>query len=102
MGASVAIAAMRMKEEKVLDQFRVAGATSPATAKTEGDLGVTDSRALNRLRRQAIIREAAPGRLYLDEEVLKAVRRRRLRLVWMLLVIVLLVLAAIELGIIRQ
>jgi hypothetical protein len=102
MGASVIIAAMRMREEEVIRDLRAAGATSPAAARTVGDLGLEDSRAINRLRNQAIVREAAPGKLYLDEEVLSATRRRRFRILWMLIVILVLVLVAMRLGLITS
>jgi hypothetical protein len=101
MGASVAIAAMRMREEQVIKHFRSVGATSAAQAKTVLDMGLEDSRAIKRLRSQAILREAAPGQLYLDEEVLTAVRRRRFRILGMLIAILLLLLAAMRLGIIK-
>jgi hypothetical protein len=102
MGAAVIIAAMRRREDEVIMGLRSAGATSPANARTAGDLGLDDSRAVQRLRNQAIVREAAPGKLYLDEEILRAVRTRRYRILWMLIVIALLILAAMRLGIIKS
>jgi antitoxin component of RelBE/YafQ-DinJ toxin-antitoxin module len=101
MGASAAIAVMRMREDQVIRAFRTAGATSTAAALAIGELGLDDSRAVKRLRTQAILREAEPGKLYLDEEVLTAVRRRRLRMVWLLVVILALLLGAMRLGLIK-
>jgi hypothetical protein len=102
MGATVILAAMKRREDQVINDFRAAHAMSALTAKSQEEIGLDDSRAVNRLRAQAIVREASPGKLYLDEEVLKAVRTRRLRIVWALLIILLVVLAAMRLGIIKS
>ena len=101
MGASAAIAVMRMREDQVIKAFRTAGATSTAAALDIGDLGLDDSRAVKRLRNQAILREAESGKIYLDEEVLTAVRRRRTHMVWMLVSILALLLGAMWLGLIK-
>lgn len=100
MGATIILAAMKRREDQVINDFRAVGALSPQSAKGAEEIRLDDSRAVSRLRGQSIIREASPGKLYLDEEVLKSVRTRRLRIVWALLVILLLVLAAMRLGII--
>lgn len=81
MGAAIAVAAMRRREQEVIDDFRAAGATSPERAQSYTAIGLGDSLALRRLRNRAVIREAGPGVYYLDEEVWAAVRRIRLRMV---------------------
>jgi len=81
MGAAIAVAAMRRREQEVIDDFRAAGATSPERAQSYTAIGLGDSLALRRLRNRPVIREAGPGVYYLDEEVWAAVRRIRLRMV---------------------
>jgi hypothetical protein len=103
MGAAgaAAAAAMRRKEQEVIDDFRAAGAISPETAQSYSDVGFTQSRAINRLRNRAVIREAEPGKFYLDEEVWAAVRRTRRRLLTVLIAILVVMLAGIFFGIIK-
>jgi len=101
MGAAVAAAAMRRREQEVIDDFRAAGATSPDRAQSYAAIGLGDTLALRRLRNRAVIREAAPGVYYLDEEVWAAVRRTRLRLLTVLIVILGILLLGISLGIVK-
>ena len=101
MGAAVAAAAMRRREQEVIDDFRAAGATSPDRAQSYTAIGLGDTLALRRLRNRAVIREAAPGVYYLDEEVWAAVRRTRLRLLTVLIVILGILLLGISLGIVK-
>jgi hypothetical protein len=61
MGAAIAAAAMRMRERQVIDDFRVAGATSPDRAQSYTAMGIGETLAVRRLRNRAVIREAAPG-----------------------------------------
>ena len=79
MGAPAIAAVIRRKEREVVDDFRRAGATSPTTAKSLADVGLSDSWPVRRLQRRAVIREPEPGIMYLDEEVWEAVRRTRRR-----------------------
>jgi hypothetical protein len=90
MGAAVAAVILR-KERELVDLFRSAGATSPATALSLNDVGVEEAWPLARLRRRAIVREASPGKFYLDEEVWTAMRGLRQRIIFMLLGVVALV-----------
>ena len=101
MGAVVIAAAMRRREQEVIDDFRAAGAMTPEKAQSYVAIGLGDSLALRRLRNRAVIREAAPGVYYLDEEVWAAVRRTRIRLVTTMLLILGILLAGILLGIIK-
>src|SRR2546430_4676718 len=101
MGAAVAAAAMRRREQEVIDDFRAAGATSPDRAQSYTAIGLGDTRALRRLRNRAVIREAAPGVYYLDEEGWAAVRRTRLRLLTVFLALIAVVLIGVLLGIIK-
>ena len=101
MGAAVAAAAMRRREQEVIDDFRAAGATSPDRAQSYAAIGLGDTLALRRLRNRAVIREAAPGVYYLDEEVWAAVRRTRLRLLTVLIVMLGILLLGISLGIVK-
>lgn len=80
MGAPAIAAVIRRKEREVVDDFRRTGATSPTTAKSLQDIGLSDSWPVRRLQRRAVIREPEPGIMYLDEEVWAAVRRTRRRM----------------------
>lgn len=79
MGAPAIAAVIRRREREVVDDFRRGGATSPTTARSLADLGLSDSWPVHRLQKRAVIREPEPGILYLDEEVWAAVRRMRQR-----------------------
>ena len=100
MGGAAVIAIMRRREREVVDDFRAAGALSTSTAQSYTAIGLGHSRALKQLHDRAVIREAAPGLYYLDEEVWAAVRRIRRRLATVMLILVL-TLFVISLGIIR-
>jgi hypothetical protein len=102
MGAAVVAAALRRREQEVVDDFRAAGATSPATAQSYDAIGLGDSLAIKRLHNRAVIREAAPDRWYLDEEVWEAVRRTRRRLATVLLSIVALIALGVILGVLKR
>jgi hypothetical protein len=101
MGAAVIAAAMRRREQEVIDDFRAAGATSPERAQSYTAIGLGNSLAIRRLKNRAVIREAGPGVYYLDEEVWAAVRRTRMRLVITLMAILAVLLAGVLLGIIK-
>jgi hypothetical protein len=66
MGATIAAIIIR-KEEEVVSQFRSQSAISPESAQTLETLGVRGDHSLTRLRRSAVIREAAHDRFYLDD-----------------------------------
>ena len=101
MGAPAIAAMMRLREREVVDDFRAANATSPERAQSYTAVGVGETLALKRLRNRAVIREAAPGAYYLDEEVWAAVRRTRQRLAVVFISMLLLALAGVLLGIIK-
>ena len=101
MGGAAVIAIMRRREREVVDDFRAAGATSPATAQSYTAVGIGESMALRRLHDRAVIREAAPGVYYLDEEVWTAVRRMRRRIAMVMLAIVILLFVGVALGTIK-
>lgn len=101
MGAAAVAAILRKREQQVIDDFRAAGATSPDRAQSYAAIGLGDSLAIKRLHNRAVIREAAPGTFYLDEEVWAAVIRTRRRLVLTVLSIISLVLLGVLLGIIK-
>ena len=101
MGAAVVAAAMRRREQEVIDDFRAAGATSPDRAQSYTAIGLGETLAVRRLRNRAVIREAAPGVFYLDEEVWSAVRRTRLRMLTVFIAILGVLVFGILLGIIK-
>ena len=102
MGAAAVAAILRRREQEVVDDFRAAGATSPATAQSYTAIGIGESIAIKRLHNRAVIREAAPGTYYLDEEVWAAVRRTRRRLVSVMLSIIALFVLGLVLGVIKR
>lgn len=101
MGAPAIAVVMRRREQEVVDDFRAAGATSPDRAQSYTALGFGESLALRRLHDRAVIREAAPGLFYLDEEVWTAVRRTRRRIASVLILVILILLAGILLGVVK-
>ena len=102
MGAAAVAAILRLREREVVDDFRAAGATSPDTARSYDAMGIGDSLVIRRLHNRAVIREASPGRWYLDEEVWEAVERTRKRVATVMLSILLLLFAGVLLGIIKR
>jgi hypothetical protein len=88
MGA-VAAAIIIRREKDLVAHFQQARATSAATAKSLSALGVEENMILRRMRERAVIREGAPGTLYLDEPSWVALRHTRRRLMTVMLFIVL-------------
>jgi hypothetical protein len=101
MGAAAAIAIMRMKEREVVDDFRAAGALTPSTAQSYTAMGFGESRAVKRLHDSAVIRQAAPGLFYLDEEVWIAVRRNRRRRALMIGAVLALIFVGLAVGFLK-
>ena len=88
MGAAAAV--VLIKERHVVEAFELAGATSPDRAMTPSDVRVDEMGVgWRRLRQRAIVREAGPGRYYLDVEVWQATRRTRRRLMAVLFFVIL-------------
>jgi hypothetical protein len=102
MGAAAAIAVMRMKEREVVDDFRAAGALTPATAQSYATMGFGEGRALKRLHNSAVIRETSPGLYYLDEEVWIAVRRNRRRRALMVGLVLAIICLGFAVGFLKQ
>ena len=97
MGAAVA-AVIAIREREVVSAFRDVGATALVSAVTLDQVGVDRNVGFRRLRRHEVIREATPGRYYLDEGVWTAVRRTRRRLVLILFAILAFLVIAIGIG----
>src|SRR6476660_1258905 len=102
MGAAAAVAIMRRREREVVDDFRAAGAISPATTQSYNAIGLGESMAIRRLHDRAVIRESAPGLWYLDEEVWTAVSRTGRRVAFSMLALVLLLFAGFAMGLINR
>ena len=95
MGAA-GVAVILMKERHVADAFEAAGITSPERARAPEELGVgMHGIGWRRLVDRAIVREAAPGKWYIDMPGWVALRRLRRRRAMVMLVIVLVVAALI-------
>jgi len=81
---AAAIAVMRLREREVRDACHSAGAINPAAAMSLESIGIEENLAVRRLKRRAVIREAAPGLFYFDEDVWQAVRSMRRRMALLL------------------
>ena len=101
MGAAVAIAVMRRKEEELRADFFRAGATRAIDARSLDDIGIAESHAFKRLMRRSCIREATPGLFYFDEEVFQSVRAQRRRMAFVMLTTILLLSLLVGYGIVR-
>jgi hypothetical protein len=75
---------MRLREREVREAFHSAGAVNPAAAMSLESVGIDETLAVRRLKRRAVIREAAPGLFYFDEDVWQALRSMRRRMALML------------------
>ena len=84
MGAA-AVAVMMRKEREVREDFFAAGATQPISAMSFGELRLEETMTVKRLRNRAIIREAAPGLFYWDDDVYQSVRSMRRRMAFLLI-----------------
>lgn len=91
MGAAVAVAVMRRKEHEVREDFQRAGATQAISACSLEELRLDDGITLKRLKNRSIVREAAPGLFYWDEDVYRSVRSMRRRMALLLMAAVLIV-----------
>jgi len=80
---AIVAAAMARRERDIIEAFRRAGAISQEKAVTPAALCIDEGMVFSRLRRRAVIRDGAPGLLYLDEPSWTALRgiRRRLALI---------------------
>lgn len=85
------------RERRLVSTFAARGATSPESARTLQELGVSDGLILHRLEKRAVVRRA-DGRYYLDEKSWEAVRRGRRRAVSVLGAIVLAVVLILLFG----
>jgi len=92
MGAAAAV--LLSRERHIVEAMARLGATSPGRALTLdqlSDLGVDDhGLAWHALKNRVIVREASPGEWYLDAEVWQANERRRHRVLFLVMVVVLL------------
>ena len=91
MGAAAAVAVMRKKERDVRDAFRSAGAITPANAMSLESIGIDETMAVRRLKKRAVIREAAPGLFYFDEDVWESVNAMRRRMALLMIAAVILI-----------
>ena len=90
MGA--AVGAVLIKERHIVEALERIGATNAANARTLAELegaGVdAHGMAWRALRDRVIVREAEPGRYYVDSEVWQSTRRRRRRVAVVLVTLV--------------
>ena len=95
MGGAAAV--LLIKEKHIVEAMETLGITTPARAQTIdqlADLGVDDRGfAWRALKNRVIVREASPGRYYLDVEVWEATHRRRRRVALLLVAVILIAVA---------
>ena len=78
---------LMVKQKKLVERLRAAGATGTNTAQPVNDLRGLDQRALRLLQDRAVIRESPAGGYYLDEPSWSALRRLRFRLMATMIVL---------------
>jgi hypothetical protein len=83
------------KQNRYLRRFQEAGAISPDTARSLEQVNCRDSRMFQRLVGREVIRQAQPGKYYLDIEAAQAFRRARRERVLTALVIILAITAVL-------
>jgi hypothetical protein len=89
-------------ERRITRALLAEGADGPATAQPL-EVSFVRRRALKRLVRHGVVREAEPGRYWLDGAAYDAWRAARLsRVLWMLMVVGVLLAVGIVLGMIGQ
>lgn len=88
MGAAAAVIMRRQRD--IVETFRAARATSPATARAAGELGLDENHIFHGLIRRAVIRPTDDGRYFLDEPSWKALRSIRRRAAVIILFVVVL------------
>ena len=75
------VAASAARRRRLVDEFRTRGALSPERAILRSDLDLTDAGPFADLFNARVIREAAPGRVYLDLPTLQAYDLKQGRMV---------------------
>ena len=95
MGAAAAI--IIRKQRDIVRVFQGAGVTTPDRARDPDTLGIDQSLVFKGLVRRAVLREAGPGRYYLDEPSWNAMGSRRRRMLVVMLAVVLAAGAAVAL-----
>ena len=89
-------------ERRITRTLLAEGADGPATAQPL-DVSFVRRRALRRLVGAGVVREAEPGRYWLDGAAYEAWRAARLsRVLWMLMVVGVLLAVGIVIGLIQQ
>ena len=87
MGASVAV--ILIKERHIAEAFEGAGITAPERARDPEEVGVgMHGIGWRRLVDRAVVREASPGKWYIDTPSWLALRRQRRRMSIIMLVLV--------------
>ena len=85
MGTAAAAIIIR-KQRDIVRVFQGAGVTTPDRARDPDALGIDQSLVFKGLVRRAVLREASPGRYYLDEPSWNAMGSRRRRMAVVVLV----------------
>ncbi|MDX2199599.1 MAG: hypothetical protein SF069_11590 [Phycisphaerae bacterium] len=90
-----AAAIITLRQKQLIGRFRDAGATSPRTARSLDDLGLSSHRIFRRMARHGVFVAAPPDRWYLDLEALAQYERRQWR--WFMIIMVICALTLIAL-----
>src|SRR5436190_591624 len=98
----MAVPAIVVAERRVVRALRYSGATTSAAASPLENLRWMEERALRRLVGSGSIREAEPGRYYVDESTYAAFRgHRRMRALVTLAALIVILGVLLALGVVR-
>jgi hypothetical protein len=89
MGATAAAAVIIHREKDLVAHFQSARALDPASAMAPAHQRLGQRIAWRRLVRRGVIREAAPGKFYLDEAAWISLSHSRRRMATVLMVVML-------------
>jgi hypothetical protein len=92
MGGAVVV----MHQNRLMQQFRDAMATSPNTAKTLVEIGCPNSWTFRRMTAKGVFVETDDGRYYMDEEAARGFVKRRWRVMLIFLAVVIILFAIFQ------
>ena len=82
-------------QNRCLRRFHDAGATDATSARPLAEMGISDSLVFRYLRFRGVLREAEPGRYFIDAEAERIFRRKRFQFTLAILSCLVVVLASL-------
>ena len=89
------LAKHQARQMKLIEQFRLAGATTPSAAIPRQMLGTDSERLIDMLIKEGVLVVAAGGLLYFEEQGLAAYRSRSRRVAWITLAVMIAIVAVL-------